>query len=121
MSALARVDDMLNSIADALEALNDLPKSREAALVRTKLDEAIMWGHRVAIGLHEPQDEAAPAKMFASPDATIIGVDLGTDERTAITQHGPGNVVQVSEAQARALRPLIEAAQVLLDDAGGGP
>ncbi len=39
-------DDTANALADAMASLEGLPGSRERSMVRTKLDEAMMWLHR---------------------------------------------------------------------------
>jgi hypothetical protein len=40
-------------IADAMEALELLPPSRERALAQTKLDEAMMWARRAIPPINE--------------------------------------------------------------------
>ena len=43
MNRFTAADATAESIADAMETLDQMPKSREAALVKTKLQEAQMW------------------------------------------------------------------------------
>ena len=43
MNEFTAADATAESIADAMESLDQMPKSREAALVKTKLQEAQMW------------------------------------------------------------------------------
>ena len=43
MNEFTAADATAESIADAMEALDQIPKSREASLVKTKLQEAQMW------------------------------------------------------------------------------
>lgn len=56
--------DMMVHLADALDLASKLPPSREAALVKTKIDEAIMWGNRALCGLHVMVNETS-----ATPNA----------------------------------------------------
>lgn len=61
-SPIAHGQDMMNRIADALDAADKMPGSRELALVKTKLDEAIMWGNRALGNLSQTinQDDSKP-------------------------------------------------------------
>lgn len=61
-SPIAHGQDMMNRIADALDAADKMPGSRELSLVKTKLDEAIMWGNRALCNLSETinQDDSKP-------------------------------------------------------------
>jgi hypothetical protein len=43
MAAFTAADATAESIADAMETLAQMPNSREASLVKTKLQEAQMW------------------------------------------------------------------------------
>lgn len=43
MDEFTAADATAESIADAMETLDQMPKGREAALVKTKLQEAMMW------------------------------------------------------------------------------
>ena len=43
MNEFTAADATAESIADAMETLEQMPKSREASLVKTKLEEAQMW------------------------------------------------------------------------------
>ena len=43
MDELTAADATAESIADAMETLDQMPPSREASLVKTKLQEAMMW------------------------------------------------------------------------------
>lgn len=54
-------DDLLNSIADALESAANLPGSRELSLAKTKLDEAIFWSGRAINNLRPIVNEKAEA------------------------------------------------------------
>jgi hypothetical protein len=53
-------EDLMNHIADALGDLKNIPGSRELSLVRTKLDEAMMWSNRVCLQLHPADDQRNP-------------------------------------------------------------
>lgn len=44
-SMIQRKNDMLCLISDALDAADKIPGSRQLALVKTKLQEAAMWGN----------------------------------------------------------------------------
>lgn len=55
----------MTSIADALDAADKMPGSRELSMVKTKLDEAIMWGNRALMNQQEVINEA-PARATAS-------------------------------------------------------
>ncbi len=54
--------DMMIHIADALDEADKMPNSRALSLVKTKLDEAIMWGNRTLCELSEAvnQDDSKP-------------------------------------------------------------
>lgn len=43
MDEFTAADATAESIADAMESLDQVPPSREASLVKTKLQEAMMW------------------------------------------------------------------------------
>jgi len=43
MTEFTAADATAESIADAMETLDQMPKSREASIVKTKLQEAMMW------------------------------------------------------------------------------
>ena len=43
MDKFTAADATAESIADAMETLDQMPGSREASLVKTKLQEAMMW------------------------------------------------------------------------------
>ena len=61
-SPIAHGQDMMNRIADALDAADLMPSSRELSLAKTKMEEAIMWGNRALVNLSEPinQDDSKP-------------------------------------------------------------
>lgn len=40
--------DLLKALEDALAMADKLPPSRSLAMVKTKLDEALLWGGRLA-------------------------------------------------------------------------
>jgi hypothetical protein len=52
--------EAMNKIADALEAMDKAPKSREGSLGITKLDEAMMWLNRACVNEHAKVNEAQP-------------------------------------------------------------
>lgn len=82
-SPITSGQDMMNSIADALDAAAKMPSSRELAMVKTKLDEAIMWGNRALMGLHEVLNEA-PAAAQAAP-TTITRAALAIVSEAVLT------------------------------------
>jgi hypothetical protein len=51
--------DMMVHMADALDLLEKMPPSRELSLVRTKLEEATMWGNRALCNLHKLVNETS--------------------------------------------------------------
>lgn len=107
-SPIAHCQAMMTSIADALDAADKTPSSRELALVKTKLDEAIMWGHRALMGLRPAVNEeraSAPKPEIRVDRATLGIVAEAVDTYLRMTEGKelpPGqNPVDVIEAAAR--------------------
>lgn len=107
-NSITHGDAMMALIIDALAAADKMPSSRELALVKTKLDEAIMWGHRALMGLRPAVNEeraSAPKPEIRVDRATLGIVAEAVDTYLRMTEGKeppPGqNPVDVIEAAVR--------------------
>jgi hypothetical protein len=75
--------DMMTLIADALDELEKIPGGREASLVRTKLEEAIMWGNRMVCNL---RPTAAAGRSF-NPDDLPTTFPVGAADEPTVDRN----------------------------------